>query len=270
MFHSAWVFSKQYSMASNLAVLWCAGLLAICRTRMVCIASWSLCAGQNSDVTFTASHNGRGGDDNCTADNAIEVPNGYNAVVNGVSKSNTCYVISLPTTVSTYKIVTSGGSGDLDLYTKLGSIPNDDSADCVSKGSNANELCENEIFAGKLYIKLFAWSEFSNVNFSVDYRESEDDSSIIHTGYLSLNNTEDTFDWFQYGGGLIEADLTGASTTDFELELMRWNGSTFVTVSSSTSSTSNEKIRYQANSGYYKFRVYRYSGSGSYQLTYTK
>lgn len=57
-----------------------------------------------------------------------------------------------------------------------------------------------------------------------------------------------------------------ASGADFDLALQRWNGSSWVTVASGTSSSSNEDVSYNGTAAYYRWRVYSYSGSGSYNF----
>ncbi len=73
---------------------------------------------------------------------------------------------------------------------------------------------------------------------------------------------------YSASGGSISASLTGPANADFELFLLRWNGSAWVTVASSTSATSTESIRYTASAGYYRLQVKSYSGSGAYTLNY--
>ncbi|MCJ8272095.1 MAG: peptidase, partial [Psychrosphaera sp.] len=75
--------------------------------------------------------------------------------------------------------------------------------------------------------------------------------------------------WFQYDGGTIKLELTGPQGTDFDLQLMKWNGQ-WQEVAKSTSSSSVEQISYVATSGYYQIRVSSYSGSGDYTLTLVK
>ncbi len=58
--------------------------------------------------------------------------------------------------------------------------------------------------------------------------------------------------------------LEGPAGTDFDLYLQRWNGFFWTTVAQSLSSTSVEQITYTGGAGYYRWRVYSYSGSGSY------
>lgn len=66
-----------------------------------------------------------------------------------------------------------------------------------------------------------------------------------------------------YHKGWLRGPTSGA---DFDLYLLKWNGSTWVTVASGTSSTANEDVSYYGTAGYYMWEVYSYSGSGSYNL----
>ena len=64
--------------------------------------------------------------------------------------------------------------------------------------------------------------------------------------------------------------LTGPSTADFDLYLYRWNGSAWAIVARSEGATSTENISYSGTAGYYYWRIYSYSGSGSYTLVTTR
>lgn len=70
--------------------------------------------------------------------------------------------------------------------------------------------------------------------------------------------------------GVHSAGLTGPGGTDFDLYLQKWNGSSWATVARSEGSTSTENISYNGTAGYYRWRVYSYSGSGSYSLCTTR
>ncbi|HEX7314820.1 MAG TPA: S8 family peptidase [Pyrinomonadaceae bacterium] len=73
--------------------------------------------------------------------------------------------------------------------------------------------------------------------------------------------------YFSSVSGTHKGCLVGpTSGADFDLYLQKWNGSTWVTVGSSESATSSETISYTGTSGYYRFQVYSYSGSGSYNF----
>ncbi|MCA1614570.1 MAG: S8 family peptidase [Acidobacteria bacterium] len=63
--------------------------------------------------------------------------------------------------------------------------------------------------------------------------------------------------------GCLVGPTSGA---DFDLYLQKWNGSSWVIVARSESVSSNETISYSGTAGYYRFQVYSYSGTGSYNL----
>src|SRR5215210_2626183 len=63
--------------------------------------------------------------------------------------------------------------------------------------------------------------------------------------------------------GCLVGPTSGA---DFDLFLLKWNGSSWVIVARSESATSNETISYSGTAGYYEWQVYSYSGSGSYNF----
>ncbi len=66
--------------------------------------------------------------------------------------------------------------------------------------------------------------------------------------------------------GTHQGWLQGPSGTDFDLYLQKWNGWTWTTVASSEGTTSTESISYSGTKGYYRWRIYSYSGSGTYQF----
>ena len=73
--------------------------------------------------------------------------------------------------------------------------------------------------------------------------------------------------YFSSVSGTHKGCLVGpTSGADFDLYLQKWNGSTWVTVASSTSASANETISYTGTSGYYTWQIYSYSGSGSYNF----
>ena len=72
--------------------------------------------------------------------------------------------------------------------------------------------------------------------------------------------------YYSSGSGMHQGTLTGPANADFDLYLQKWNGSFWLVVASSLGFTSNEQIAYSGSSGYYRYRVYSYSGSGSYTL----
>ena len=93
----------------------------------------------------------------------------------------------------------------------------------------------------------------------------------LYTGTLSFTGDFDYHPngsyYFSGVSGTHKGCLVGpASGADFDLYLQKWNGSTWIVVASSESVTSNETISYTGTSGYYRWQIYSYSGSGNYNF----
>ncbi len=93
----------------------------------------------------------------------------------------------------------------------------------------------------------------------------------LYTGTLSFTGDYDyhpngTY-YFSSVSGAHKGCLVGpASGADFDLYLQKWNGSAWVIVARSESTTSSETISYTGTSGYYRWQIYSYSGSGNYNF----
>jgi len=73
--------------------------------------------------------------------------------------------------------------------------------------------------------------------------------------------------WYQANPGYIQGWLSGTTGTNPNLYLQRWNGTAWVSVAGSASTTPRERIVYNgAGNSYYRFRVHAYRGVGSYDI----
>jgi serine protease len=70
--------------------------------------------------------------------------------------------------------------------------------------------------------------------------------------------------YFSSPTGTHRGWLQGPANADFDLYLQKWNGFFWATVAVSESVTSTEQIAYTGTIGYYRWRVYSFSGSGAY------
>jgi subtilisin-like proprotein convertase family protein len=90
-----------------------------------------------------------------------------------------------------------------------------------------------------------------------------------YTGSLSGTGSfqyQPNGNYYYSGAGNHSGWLEGPAGTDFDLYLWRWNGFGWSTVASSLSASSSESISYNGSAGYYVWRIYSYSGSGSYDF----
>jgi serine protease len=73
--------------------------------------------------------------------------------------------------------------------------------------------------------------------------------------------------WYQTTvTGVHSGYLRGPAGADFDLYLQKWNGASWANVASGTTTSTNENVSYTGTAGYYRWRVFAYSGSGAYQL----
>jgi serine protease len=86
--------------------------------------------------------------------------------------------------------------------------------------------------------------------------------SLSGTGAVQIQ-PNGTF-YFSSASGTHRGWLEGPANADFDLYLQKWNGFSWATVAVSESVTSTEQIAYTGTIGYYRWRVYSYSGSGQY------
>ncbi|HEX8273384.1 MAG TPA: S8 family serine peptidase [Longimicrobiaceae bacterium] len=98
-------------------------------------------------------------------------------------------------------------------------------------------------------------------------------TGTTYTGSLSGTGTSSyqpsTSGYTVSVSGAHTGQLTGTGP-DFDLYLQKWNGSSWATVARSEGTTSSESVNYSGTSGSYRWRVYSYSGSGTFTLVTTK
>jgi subtilisin family serine protease len=93
----------------------------------------------------------------------------------------------------------------------------------------------------------------------------------LYTGSLTFTGDYDYHPngsyYYSSASGYHKGCLVGpTSGADFDLYLQKWNGSAWIIVASSESATSSETISYFGSAGYYRWQIYSYSGTGSYNF----
>ncbi len=194
------------------------------------------------------------------------------------------YTMDVPADATSLSFAISGGTGDADLYVKFGSQPTTSSYDCRPYLSGNSETCTiSNIQAGTYYVMVNAYQSFSGVSLQGDFTTGTTggggggSTGACPAGYTeytgSLSGTGSSA--YEPGGSYYYSSVSGthsgilggpASGADFDLYVQKWSGSRWSTVDRSESNTANESIDYSGSSGYYRWRVYSYSGSGSYSL----
>jgi serine protease len=86
------------------------------------------------------------------------------------------YYIDVPENATNLDVVVSGGDGDADLYTRIDAEPTTEDYDClVSTDGNRENCTEASPGAGRWYIGLYGYTDFSGVSLTASYEEGDVD-----------------------------------------------------------------------------------------------
>jgi serine protease len=214
---------------------------------------------------------------------------GPTALTNGEAVTNQAaatggqlfYTLAVPAGATNLKFEMSGGTGDADLYVKFGSAPTLSSYDCRPYLNGNTETCSiTTAQTGTYHVMINAYSAFSGVSITGSYTAGGGGGGSCAAGFTQYTGSLSGTGVSQYQpngsyyqstvSGTHSGRLTGPSGTDFDLYVQKWNGSSWLQVKASEGTTSTEAIDYSGTSGYYRWRIYSYSGSGSYTFCLKK
>jgi serine protease len=123
---------------------------------------------------------------------------GSDALENGVAKTSLSankdeavnFSFAVPGDASNLNFVTTGGSGDSDMYVRYGAVPTTDAYDCRPYKNGNEETCTPAVQTGTYHVMLQAYASFSGLSLTASFDEP--------TG----GNT---------GGSFTQNDLTGST-----------------------------------------------------------
>ncbi len=128
--------------------------------------------------------------------------------LSGALGSETFYVLDLTSPPSTLKFVTSGGTGDLDMYVKYGSMPSMSNADCKSETVGSVETCSmTSPKAGKYYVLLKGHAAYASASLLAETTSAPGNSYQNTTRYSIPDNNSTGI------SSSITVPRTGASNT---------------------------------------------------------
>jgi vibriolysin len=194
--------------------------------------------------------------------------------ISGATGSWTYFKITVPAGQTQLKVEQTLGTGDADLYVRLGSNPTSTTYNCRPYLSGNTETCTMaNPAAGDWYIGINAYAAYSGVSLKATYSGSTSTCTTYTGTFTATGQTAYAPSSSGYSStisGTHTGKLTGPTGPDFDLYLEKFNGSTWASVASGTGSTTTENVTYSGTSGSYRWRVYSYSGTGAWSLCTTK
>ena len=234
----------------------------------------------DAEAAVVAANGGGGGGDDDPPAGGSELENGEPlSGLAGASGETQTFTISIPSGASDLTVSISGGSGDADLYVRAGAAPTTSAWDCRPYKNGNNESCSFPSPAtGIWYVSIVGYSSFSGVTLEASWSAgggTGGGSGACDVGYTEYTGSLSGSGTSAYApgsagvavaAGSFSAALSGPGSADFDLYLQRKSGSSWTNAASSLGYTSSEAIDTSGSSGTYRWRVYSYSGSGSYTL----
>jgi Zn-dependent metalloprotease len=162
--------------------------------------------------------------------------------VTGISAStggSVNYTMEVPAGASNLKFVTSGGTGDADIYVRFGSKPTDTTYDCRPYTSGNNETCSFATpQAGTWYVRLKAYSSYSGVTLTPSFSAGGDggvqtysnntvtpipDRSTINSSIGVSNRSGNA-----PSNAQVAVNITHSKRGDLKIDLIAPDGSAYV------------------------------------------
>ena len=122
-----------------------------------------------SGMSLTGSYTAGGGGGGCTASGTVLCSGStVTGLAASTNNSTSVYTIDVPAGSSNLTVTMAGGTGDADLYVRLGSAPTTTSYTCRPYKSGNSESCSISAPSGKYYISVRAYATFSGVSLSTN------------------------------------------------------------------------------------------------------
>ncbi|HET9730331.1 MAG TPA: PPC domain-containing protein [Acidimicrobiia bacterium] len=107
--------------------------------------------------------------------------------VSGAAGTDLFYALNVPASQTTIRFETLGGSGNVDVYAKLGSKPTTTSYDCRSIATGNTETCTiSSTTPGTYYVLLHGTSIYSAVNVQGLYRSTSNQPLAFNTAVPNI------------------------------------------------------------------------------------
>jgi serine protease len=187
---------------------------------------------------------------------------------------STVYTFVVPTGASNLTFKTSGGSGDMDLYAKLGSAPTTSSYSWSSTGSTTTEsITVAAPTAGTYYVMVYGYASASGVSLVADYSTGSTGGNVLTnnvavTGISLASGASKTWTMVVPSGTASVNFSTSGGSGDSDLYIqLNKQPTTSSYLKRSIGSTTAESITISApTAGTYYVMVYGYSAPSGVTL----
>jgi PKD repeat protein len=181
------------------------------------------------NVSLTVTDNG-GATNTKSGSVTVTAPPAGTQLQNGVAKTgltvaknaSLAFTMVVPAGATNLKFVTSGGTGDADLFVKFGSAPTTTTYDCKSESSSNSETCTiANVQAGTYHVMVYGYAASSGVSLTGSYTAAGGANSLANgvakTGLAGNSGTTQTFTMVVPAGATNLKFVTSGGTGDADL-----------------------------------------------------
>jgi len=118
------------------------------------------------------------------------------------------YTMEVPAGATDISFAMSGGSGDADLYVKFGSAPTDSSYDCRPYKNGNTESCTGTQSGGTYYVRIKAYSNFSNVSLVGNYTLDTGGAEPINISESNISIGQNQWSRYTYDLPTVYSSMT--------------------------------------------------------------
>ncbi len=196
--------------------------------------------------------------------------------ISGNAKQQMFYTLAVPAGSTDLGFVTTGSSGDADLYIKFGSKPSLTNYDCKSTTYSSNESCDvNSVQTGTYHVMVEAWNAISGVSLTGSFVENGGtdpvDPTPIDETYSNLS--VGSGNWVHYTQEVVEGYSTLTVTIsggkgDADLYVTHGSESTTLTYDCRPYNVGNDEVCTVTNpsAGNWYIDIRGYSRSSGFML----
>ena len=173
--------------------------------------------------------------------------------ISGASKSNQYFTLQVPAGATNLKFVTSGGTGDADVYVKFNGTPTTTSNDCKSEGSTNAETCTIAVAqAGTYTVLVHAYSAISGVSLTGSYTAGGTGGAQTYSNATDFTINDNTTVESPItvsgrtgnapGNASVSVDIRHTFRGDLKIELVAPDGSAYVLKNYNAYDSANDVI----------------------------
>lgn len=194
--------------------------------------------------------------------------NGQSVPLSGARASEQHFKLQLPTNASNIVVQSSGGSGDVDLYLKVGEAASLSNWDVRPYLTGNNETLKLASASGDVYVMAYGYADFSNATLHVSWQENSY-SELKNWADINANQSWYQWLWVPANAKALRFNLTGNGDAKLYVKSGTWPTTSSYDAAATTANTATQSVTIDAAKAgtYYHIMLTSSQGLSNGKLT---